>query len=385
MKQTNPDYTLYIPSKLDYEGDNVHLHVITHPKYDGLIAFWTQSSIEGWGNNHIVMAFSPDGGKTWTKPEFILGSHCADSSRELQASWGFPVVSSSGRIYLFYFRETPFFDNSRQLTAAFACIYTDDLGRNWSKSCDIKTRNTPFDADPALPQNNNVYQMPIRLPDGRYFAGYTKWTSYLKYTLGDRSVFEEDTHCYFMRFENIDDDPDISDIKITWLPDDINGVSIPFTDSSSCQEPCPIVLPDGRLFSTFRSSRGTVFYSVSADCGQSWREPAPLLFSDGKPFLNPVAPCPVYDLGDGRYVQFYHNHSGSSVLRNPVYIAYGRFDPDALQPLVYESGREFMRLDPEDTSCGAARISMYSSVTLNNGEPIVWYPDRKFFLLGKKL
>ena len=34
---------------------------------------------------------------------------------------------------------------------------------------------------------------------------------------------------------------------------------------------------------------------------------------------------------------------------------------------------------------GRLDLAMYSSLTLIGGRPVLWYPDRKFFLLGKRL
>ena len=126
MAITSPDRVMFVPKQLEWESDNVHLYVVEHEKYGGLLAFWTQSTFEGTGNNHLVFAGSRDGGKTWSAPKFILGSHAMtreDAKNEAQASWGFPVVTRSGRIYLFYYRELlGVVDNHRQLTGAFASI-----------------------------------------------------------------------------------------------------------------------------------------------------------------------------------------------------------------------------------------------------------------------
>ena len=32
-----------------------------------------------------------------------------------------------------------------------------------------------------------------------------------------------------------------------------------------------------------------------------------------------------------------------------------------------------------------AGLSLYSSFTTRNGQNVLWYPDRKFFLLGKRI
>jgi hypothetical protein len=34
---------------------------------------------------------------------------------------------------------------------------------------------------------------------------------------------------------------------------------------------------------------------------------------------------------------------------------------------------------------GRLDLALYSSFTLRHGQAVLWYPDRKFFLLGKRL
>ena len=68
MAITSPDRVMFVPKQLEWESDNVHLYVVEHEKYGGLLAFWTQSTFEGTGNNHLVFAGSRDGGKTWSAP-----------------------------------------------------------------------------------------------------------------------------------------------------------------------------------------------------------------------------------------------------------------------------------------------------------------------------
>jgi hypothetical protein len=65
-----------------------------------------------------------------------------------------------------------------------------------------------------------------------------------------------------------------------------------------------------------RTASGSPYWSVSADAGETWTVPRPLLRKDGgAPLLHPLSPCPMYDLGgntagSGRYVLFIHNHDG---------------------------------------------------------------------------
>lgn len=388
---TKPDYVMFVPKQLEGESDNVHLYVVEHEKYGGLLAFWTQSTFEGTGNNHIVFAGSRDGGKTWSEPKFICGSRAISREEGLgvaQASWGFPIVTLSGRIYLFYYREIlGVKDNSRQLTGAFAAMYSDDCGENWSESVDIPQRKTSYDSDEFI-QDNIVYELPMRGPDGRYLAGFTKYVS--------RRVdetFRGGCRVYFYRFDNIDDDPEIEELKITTLPDDERGIHVylPSGNIGRIEEPAWVILPDGRLFCSMRTNLGSVFYAVSSDGGASWTQASPLRFDGGVPFTHPLSPCPIYDLRDGRYMQLYHNAFDPQkpyLPRDSVYCAIGYFEIDSPQPIKFktEDCSLYMKLQKDADGFGTdIQLAIYGTMTHQNGKNILWYPDRKFFLLGKEI
>ena len=391
IQLTHPDYVMFVPKILEWESDNVHLYVVEHKQFGGLLAFWTQSTFEGTGNNHLVMSSSLDGGKTWAYPKYIIGSRAMtreDGLKEAQASWGFPIVTKSGRIYLFYYREIlGVVDNHRQLTAVFAAIYSDDIGKTWSESVDIKQRVTPYDSDEYV-QDNIVFEVPMRGPDGKYLAGFTKYVS-------KRIPEERQGGCrvYFYKFENIDDDPEIEDLQITTLPEDDRGIFVyrPSGEKGRIEEPAWVILPDGRLFATMRTNLGTVFYSFSSDGGKSWNTPRVLYFDDNTPFVHPISPCPIFDLGEGRYVQFFHNANNPRkphLPRNVVYKAIGHFDKDGFQPVKFkkEECELYMNLDEEADGFGTDnQVAIYGTMTHQNGKNILWYPDRKFFLLGREI
>ena len=163
-------------------------------------------------------------------------------------------------------------------------------------------------------------------------------------------------------------------------------------------------LPDGRLFCVMRTSAGSPFWSVSADGGETWAPPRRLLRKDGgEPLLHPVSPCPIYDVGgneagSGRYALFIHNNDGhfkgyrptplvTGFNRRPIYLVPGRFQPGADQPVWFDELKLFM--DHDNVSLGKPGtngrfdLSLYASLTCRNGTPVLWYPERKFFLLGR--
>jgi hypothetical protein len=111
----------------------------------------------------------------------------------------------------------------------------------------------------------------------------------------------------------------------------------------------------------------------------------------------------MYDVGgntagSGRYALFIHNHDGhyqgygptdTGFHRRPVYLAPGHFQPGADQPVWFDEPRFFM--DHQGVSLGKPGtngrldLALYSSFTVRQGQPVLWYPDRKFFLLGRKI
>ena len=377
---TQPEYVLFVPKQKAFESDNVHLHVIDHPQFGGLIAFWTQSSIEHAGNNHAMMSRSLDNGKTWSEAKFIIG---ARTPSDKQAHWAFPALSKSGRIYLFYYREAEFYDYHRQITGVFSCIYSDDFGDTWSESYDVPLKETCFDRNGQV-QNNCCYQIPRRFQDGKYLFGYTKYTNLSK------RFEQQDSHIYFARLENLDDDPLPSELKLTHLPDNETGISVSLGENDSCaQEPCIVQLPDGRLLCTMRTLLGSVYYSVSEDNGHTWRDPDPMRFDDGSPIVHPLSPCPIYDLGEEKYVLLFHGVVSDNIWegRNPTRKVVGRFAPGEHQPIQFPAGSDeiFIELPEEGREVGQFGATMYGCYLKQGEEHILWYPDRKFFLLGKHL
>jgi hypothetical protein len=134
----------------------------------------------------------------------------------------------------------------------------------------------------------------------------------------------------------------------------------------------------------------------------SWRPTEILRRQDnGTEMLHPKSPCPLYRLADGRYLLFYHNHDGTGYgargphdmnARRPIFLAVGRYRPGAHQPLWFGEPRllfdtDGVALGPGNGTVEGGRtwLALYGSLTEVGGERILWYPDRKHFLLGRLL
>ena len=409
LRITKPDYVVFVPEVTDAgvsDTGNEHFLVFDGP--DGsLMAVWTQSSAEAQPDQHIAFARSTDDGVTWTKPVVVAGPKKPGDGPI--ASWGYPLVSKSGRIYVLYSQHIGRTDGFVHHTGWLDGICSDDLGRTWSAPQRIPVARSIHDSpDATMPPNMLCWQKPLRLgKDGRYFAGFTRWTSFDVTKNPTKSWISADSRVEFMRFENIDANPAVADLKISWFAANDKALAVPFPghpDVSACQEPTVVKLPDDRLFCVMRTASGSPFWSVSSDGGETWTSPRRLLRKDGgEPLLHPLSPCPLYDVGgntagSGRYVLFIHNHDGhyknygptdTSFHRRPIHLVAGRFQPGADQPVWFDEPRFFM--DHEGVSLGkpgtAGRIDLaiYGSFTVRAGKAVLWYPERKFFLLGRTI
>ncbi|MCK5804152.1 MAG: exo-alpha-sialidase, partial [Lentisphaeria bacterium] len=278
-----PDYVVYSPKSVDgstFDTGNEHFLVFDGP--DGsLMAVWTQSSYEGAGDHRIVFARSDDEGETWTAPKLLAG--CPRPKEGMQASWGFPMVSASGRIYVVYNQFTGKIDYHHQMTGTMDVVCSDDAGATWSAPQTVPMPKSPLydHDDPEMPSNWIVWQRPERLSNDKYFVGFTRWLSPQKCRANPTNSWTaHESVVEFMRFENVDDDPEPGDLQISHFAWGDQALRAPhYRDPllSIAQEPSLILLPDGRLFCTMRSMSGYIWYTVSGDAGETWCSPRPLL------------------------------------------------------------------------------------------------------------
>jgi len=407
---TRPDYVVFVPSSWDpsgYDSHNEHFLVFDGP--DGsLMAIWTQSwSKPGEGQiNHTVFSRSDDEGVTWTAPVVIAGPKDRDDPTHM-TNWAFPMVSASGRIYVVWNQHQGVKGWIRFHTGTMAGCYSDDNGATWSEPQHILMPKSPYD-DPegVIPPEWIVWQKPIRALSGGYYVGYSHWVNQ---AVARRKKFDDWTQIEsvveFMRFVNIDSNPQPRDLEIQYSAWGDEALRVPHRDFphlSIAQEPSLVRLPDDRLFCVMRTCTGYIWWSQSSDDGETWCSPRPLLYHDcGLPLLNPVAPDPIYALSDGRYVIFYHNNRGGKAAggtidalpREPLYVSLGEYRPSADQPVWFSPPKLMMATEGigvdgvkrglDEPKSGS--LSLYSSFTSRNGNDVLWYPDSKFFLLGRRI
>ncbi|MDO4586062.1 MAG: sialidase family protein [Planctomycetia bacterium] len=376
---TKPDYIVYIPQvEPEKLGDCYNDHFQVFDKPDGtMFALTCQATCEGAIDQHVAFLRSLDHGKTWSEPKVLAGPSTMNSEVPI-ASWGFPMVSRSGRIYVLYDQYIPGkVSTNRQHTGLMTGIFSDDNGDTWSQPELVPMPRTKNDSpDLSIPPEWVVWQKPLRLAENdKYLVGVTRYVApqfHSKY----HTVTE------FIRFENIDDDPPVKEIQATWFMTDENVLQT----GVYCEEPSIVKLPDGRLFTLLRTGTGYPCWSVSEDGGQTWTQPEKLLDKDnGTPFLHPVSPCPIYDwkgneAASGFYFAFVHNkfdfaNKNPWQNRGPLYLIAGKYQPNAKQPIWFAAPQLFVDRPSSQ--------SFYASVTRTDGQTVLWYPDQKFYLLGR--
>jgi hypothetical protein len=406
-QRTCPDRVVYLPPRpAGPDGDSEHLIVNHLPRSGELLATWTTGTYESAPDTRTVFSHSRDHGRSWTVPQVLPGT--ADGPM-LGGRWGVHLVSATGRVFFLYNRCTGIWDTSFSLNGALTCAYSDDGGHTWIPGGDLAVRRREgFDhPDPRVPCGWIAWQPAIRDPGGRWLLGFTRWSSLSRFPYPE-SGHHLDARAELMRFDNLDEGPPPQELRITWLPEG-DSISVPCPVEperskgySLAEEPAVVTLPDGRLFLVVRTRTGRIWYTVSEDGGVSWRPTEILRRQDnGTEMLHPKSPCPLYRLADGRYLLFHHNHDGTGYgargphdmnARRPIFLAVGRYRPGAHQPLWFGEPRllfdtDGVALGPGNGTVEGGRtwLALYGSLTEVGSERILWYPDRKHFLLGRLL
>ena len=394
---SNPDLLVFIPSmKTGSMAENQHLLVVRTAS-GKFLAFWTQASFENHPDQRIVMSTSSDGGAGWSKPQILAGDAEARSGN--WASWGFPfVVPSTGRVYIFWNQHIGVTDTREDTTGILAFRFSDNEGSSWSDVFSLPIgKGKISNSEPEAPENWTVYQTPIITSAGNVLVGFTRWASRVTQPKG--GLLDRESEAWFLRSDNILTESDPSSLCMATLPSVEHGIRVPSPKDpclSVAQEPSVQPLSDGRLVCVVRTLRGCIYFSISDDEGESWSGAKPLRFyPGGPPVPQPMAPCPLYRLQDGRFLLLFHNNNGTAnggtgpvdYLKNrrPAYMLIGREATGSPEtPFVF--GEPMLFLDNggiPDGPVGRTEIATYTSLLEVDGVIYIWYPDRKHYLLGK--
>ena len=420
-QRTNPDLVVYKP-ETENEFDSVNQHLlVTKSQAGSWLAFWTRGADEGEVNQSVVMSRSTDRGASWSEPTVIGGpqsmgikSHRAPDQRQGQwhavrlsaeegqkhagiSSWGFPIVAPKlNRVYCFFFKCNGIADFRYDIGGIIMGRFSDDDGITWSDEFELNARRTAGDnPDPGVPVNWIVFQVPYVTSRNEVIAPFTCWNS-------AKSLVKNGSDCHLLRFDNILTEPDPARLKTTTLPESGRWLRHPCVfdpTMSFCEEPVLVELSDGRFFCAMRTNVGYIVFSISTDRGHTWTQPAPLYRDGGNELmLNPVVPCPLWKLQDGRFLLQYCNNNGDAnggefpcgyncwrTNRYPSFLSIGREDLNNPRcPIRF--GPPKMFVDTQGAGIGPGGrtdAASYGSLLEHGGERVLFYPDRKHWLLGR--
>jgi hypothetical protein len=282
-----------------------------------LCALTTGPGHEGAGGQHVACTISTDKGQTWSELIDI------EPATGPEASWVVPLVTPSGRVYAFYTYNGDRVNtlDGRKIRADmlgwYAFRYSDDNGRTWSAQRHrLPMRVTACDRGNDWQGEVQIFWgicKPLVVGSDVYFS-FTKLGKYML-DLGEGWVY---------RSTNLLSEPDVSKIHWELLPDGDHGIRA--DQFGSVQEEHNLAaLSDGALYCVYRTTTGYPCHTYSNDGGRTWEKPRHMTYSPGGRRIKTPRACPkVWRTEDGKFLFWFHNHSGRSYQdRNPVWISGG--------------------------------------------------------------
>ena len=398
-RRTCPDYLVYHPApdgnprwqEDDFFVLNEHFIVVPIGARD-LLATWTAHG-PSLRFRRVVTARSTDGGSRWSEPQVV------DGGPERSSAWQVPVVAPGGRVYLFYCRYTAEDGNLHDGASELACRFSDNGGQSWSPHCAVPMRRTAVDAYGAAP-SFIAWRQAEWDAQGRALLGFTRVGS--APTVVGRQAKRKWCQSECLRLDNLADSPLPRDLHVSFLPSDADkALTVPQPEApemSWANEPSFVPLPDGRIFVALRTRQGRLYYSVGEADG-AFSRPEVMCYADGgDAVLQPSSPAPLFTLDEGGYLLVFNNNDGRVFgaeevhhprNRRPCYLASGRSEPDAEQPIRFSRPTLFIDNDgiPVDLVGNEPRFeaAAYGSLTRRDDGWIFWYPDRKHYLVGKRI
>jgi hypothetical protein len=264
-----------------------------------------------------------------------------------------PYLTGFGRIYVFYTYNAA---NMRSVIGGgkrvdtlgeYVFKFSDDGGVSWSKErYTIPVRITDID-------RNNPYKGKVRFFWGVGKPIHHKGSMYLGFAKVGKfgKGFLEHTESWFLKADNIEIDRNPEKLNWITLPDGENGLKSP--KGPIAEEVNLTSLSDGSLFCTYRTIAGHPCHAYSRDDGKTWTPPEFMTYRPGGELVkHPRAANFVRKIGEGpykgRYLYWFHNHSGTGYQgRNPVYLL-GGTEKDSSEGKVIHWGKPVIILYSKD-------------------------------------
>jgi len=271
---------------------------------------------EGAGGQHVVAAVSTDRGRTWSELIDI------EPAAGPEASWVVPIVVPGGRVYCFYTYNGDRVDTLRgrkiraDMLGWYCYRYSDDNGRTWSERHRLPMRVTACDRGNDW-RGEVIIFWGICKPfvwEGDVFFSFTKLGRYML----------DQGEGWLYRSDNLLTERDPAKLNWELLPEGEHGIRN--NEFGSVQEEHNMVpLSDGSLYCVYRTTTGYPCHTYSRDGGRTWDKPEQMTYTPGGRRIKTPRACPkVWRCASGRYLFWFHNHSGRSYQdRNPAWIAGG--------------------------------------------------------------
>jgi len=262
---------------------------------------------EGQAGQHIVSTRSTDLGKTWSP---LVNIEPADGP---EASWVMPVITPSGRVYVFYtynkdnVRDSlSLAENARKRVdtfGAYAYKYSDDGGKSWSTDRHyIPMRPLKIEGKNPLGPGQPLFWgigEPI-IDRGDVFFGAAKIAYF------GHGFMAEDRGVIF-HSPNLTTENDPRKHKWTMLPDGDSGlgpVKGPVADEHNL-----VALSDGSLYVMARTIEGHPVHYYSRDRGRTFTRPEYATYTPGGQKIRHPRACPrLWKAANGRFLFWFHNN-----------------------------------------------------------------------------
>jgi len=306
-----------------------------------LCTLTTGSGHEGQGGQHVVSTISTDRGKSWSP---LVDIEPADGP---EASWVIPLLVPSGRVYVFYDYNGDRVERLpggtkkiRADTIGWYCYrYSDDHGRSWSQ----QRYRLPMRVTACDRANNWQGKVQIfwgidkpKVTGGSVLFAFTKLGRYML----------DNGEGWLYRSDNLLTEPNVEKIRWQLLPDGEHGIRKDEFGSVQ-EEHNQVPIDDDRLYLVYRTKTGYPCHSYSDDRGHTWTTPEHMTYTPGGRKIKNNRACPkLWQCQNGKYLFWFHNHSGQTFAdRNPVWLSGG----EVRDGRMHWSQPEIILYDPEPT------------------------------------
>ncbi len=293
-------------------------YVVITTDGDWLCVLTTGQRHEGSLGQHFVATISKDQGKTWGP---LIDIEPADGP---EASYGVPLITPSGRVYAFYTyngdRINTLPGGKRKTRAdmlGWYCFkYSDDGGATWSKRHRVPIRITACDRANQWQGKVQIF-WGIDKPKVSDMGATFCITKLGKYML-------DNGEGWMIHSDNILTEPDPEKIHWKLLPDGEHGLRAPKFGSVQ-EEHNHVHVGPKQMYLVYRNKTGYPCHMYSRDGGRTWTEPEHMTYSPGGRKIKTPRACPkLWRCANGKYLFWFHNHSGKTFYgRNPVWISGG--------------------------------------------------------------